>query len=547
MLHSEREAIPDVPCIYFCLPNQDNINRICSDMKSGLYETYYLNFASSISAEKLEMLAQAALESDSVSRIAKVYDQYCNYISVDDYMFHLNMEDSYRSFHDPSIDDFEAQNNVQKIVDALFGVIVTMGVVPIIQCPRGNAAEMIAQKLDSKIREHLSSVDNILDGSSWNRPVLIILDRNIDLSVMVAHSWSYQGLIHDLLKYRLNRVTMEVEENDKSGSKKTVVKSFDLDSSEPFFASKASSPFPKVAVEIQQSVDEIKSTIKRHTSVEEDENDDEVYNRTKHISDFVSSIPELQERKRVLDIHTTIAFGILEEIKARKLDEYYMLEETIMTKPALSHKKDIISMLTSEKGTLVDKIRLFLIYYMSKQNDMSPSEIKEYEEVLDSMGVDKKPFKYLKRIHAFNEVWSTHGTQPSQSGKANDLLKSFRGIFSTSVQYLMPASKDFSVTRIVDSVTELKASEGVDKYLYFDPKFPPNQTPRKNTPFKEAIVFMVGGGNYNEMQNIQDYIKNYNQANTGVAPKKVIYGTTEVLNANDFIEQLSKLSEIVNQ
>lgn len=30
---------------------------------------------------------------------------------------------------------------------------------------------------------------------------------------------------------------------------------------------------------------------------------------------------------------------------------------------------------------------------------------------------------------------------------------------------------------------------------------------RKNTPFKEAIVFTVGGGNYVEYQNLLDYAK----------------------------------------
>jgi hypothetical protein len=54
---------------------------------------------------------------------------------------------------------------------------------------------------------------------------------------------------------------------------------------------------------------------------------------------------------------------------------------------------------------------------------------------------------------------------------------------------------------------ELKNTLGVENYLYFDPKFPPNSAPRKNTPFREAIVFMIGGGNYIEYQNLQEYAK----------------------------------------
>jgi len=41
------------------------------------------------------------------------------------------------------------------IVDSLFSVFTTLGVVPIIRSPRGNAAEHVAEKLDKKIRENI--------------------------------------------------------------------------------------------------------------------------------------------------------------------------------------------------------------------------------------------------------------------------------------------------------------------------------------------------------------------------------------------------------
>lgn len=40
--------------------------------------------------------------------------------------------------------------------------------------------------------------------------VLIILDRNLDLIPMVAHSWSYQALVNDVLEIKLNRVAVDV-------------------------------------------------------------------------------------------------------------------------------------------------------------------------------------------------------------------------------------------------------------------------------------------------------------------------------------------------
>lgn len=40
--------------------------------------------------------------------------------------------------------------------------------------------------------------------------VLVILDRNVDLTSMLSHSWTYQALVHDVLDMKLNRVTVQV-------------------------------------------------------------------------------------------------------------------------------------------------------------------------------------------------------------------------------------------------------------------------------------------------------------------------------------------------
>jgi hypothetical protein len=219
-------------------------------------------------------------------------------------------------------------------------------VIPIIRCPKGDAAELIATKLDAKIREHLSQVGNLLENASWNRPVLIIMDRNIDLSVMVSHSWTYQALIHDMFGLKMNRIKMEVK--DDANPSKSLIKSFDLDCDEPFWAEHAASPFPKVAVEIQTQVKEVQSVINRASGMASTDGSnangdaDSAANaadgtpslRTKDIKDLVTSIPELQEKKKILNMHTTIALEIVDQINKRNIDGFFQLEEAIMMKPS---------------------------------------------------------------------------------------------------------------------------------------------------------------------------------------------------------------------
>lgn len=86
-LHSDRDPIPEVPAIYFCAPNEENLGRIGQDFQSGSYDVYHLNFISPISRQKLEDLASAALQANCVANIHKVsvtvntksHYEVCNY------------------------------------------------------------------------------------------------------------------------------------------------------------------------------------------------------------------------------------------------------------------------------------------------------------------------------------------------------------------------------------------------------------------------------------------------------------------------------------
>lgn len=48
-----------------------------------------------------------------------------------------------------------------------------------------------------------------------------------------------------------------------------------------------------------------------------------------------------------------------------------------------------------------------------------------------------------------------------------------------------------------------------DEYIYLDPKLlkRSDAIPKTRAPFQDAIVFVVGGGNYIEYQNLVDFIK----------------------------------------
>ena len=566
-LHSDRDPITDVPAIYFVMPTDDNIQRICRDLQSQLYENYFLNFISAIPRQKLEDIANATIQHGCVGQVSKVFDQYLNFISLEDDMFTLRHQDresiSYYAINKGDVKDFEMENIMDTLVDSLFSVFVTLGTVPIIRCPRGNAAEMVAEKLDKKLRENLRDArnsfftsDSIQAGQfSFQRPLLVLLDRNLDLATMLHHTWTYQALSHDVLDLKLNRVEIEESTEVRSpggGTRPTKKKkSYDLNPTDTFWEMQKGNPFPTVAEAVQEELDAYRAKeddVKRLKAAMGLEGEDEsalsmLSDNTAKLTSAVNSLPELLEKKRLIDMHTNVATALLEQIKSRKLDLYFETEEKLMSKATLDNLMEIIS--DPEAGTPEDKLRLFVIALICGPTTMSDAQIDQYCVALQGANCDITPIQYIRRWKAYTKLTAA----PSQyGGGGTKTVSMFSNLMSRGSQFVMEGVKNLVIkkhnlpaTRIVDALMEMKTLQDIEDYRYFDPKLlrADSSIPRNKSPFQEAYVFVVGGGNYIEYQNLVDYAK----GKSSTAPKRIVYGCSDLNSATQFLKQLSRLGQ----
>lgn len=84
----------------------------------------------------MEKLAQGAVDGNAAARIARVYDQYSSFTSLESTLFSLGMPDAYVDLNDPTARDTQIEQTVGAVVEGLFCVLATLGVVPIIRCPK---------------------------------------------------------------------------------------------------------------------------------------------------------------------------------------------------------------------------------------------------------------------------------------------------------------------------------------------------------------------------------------------------------------------------
>nr|KAJ3420833.1 Vesicle trafficking between the ER and Golgi [Polyrhizophydium stewartii] len=556
-IYSERDPIPDVPAIYFVEPTADNIKRIANDLSRQLYDSFSINFSSALPRPLLEDLAAAAVSSDSAGLIAQICDQYLNFVSLDHNLFSMQLSNSYQLLNSPSTTEQQIEDLTSKIAASLFSVLVALGTVPIIRCPRGNSAEAVALKLESKLRDHVLNSRSSLfsEGVQLSRPVLVLLDRNVDLTTPLSHTWTYSTLVHDILDMKLNRVSVMVDERGRQ-----VRKNYDVDVSDFFWSRNAGNPFPQVAEDVDAEINKYKEEVDQVTRACGVSSLEEV--DPKNLSSAIKQLPELTLRKKTLDMHMNIATCLFKELRERQLDAFFSMEESI----GKLNKSTILEAIRDPKKSAQDKIRLFLIYYFSVE-EISKEDLAEYESALAQAECSTDAINYAKQVRMYSRMTAVvNAPAPQQSG-SSDLFGTFTSNFSkltdtlqssavsgqigsliSGVKNLLPTRKELVVTRTVDAIMEGAASSLTDDFLYLDPKAARlgaagRQPPKGRVTFQDAIVFVVGGGNYLEYQNLLDYAQMIRTQRPNLVKKRIVYGSTELLTAKAFIEQLEALGK----
>jgi len=568
-LTSERLPVADVPAVYFVEPTEANIKRIAEDLAKGLYESCYVNFASAVPKSLLEELAKGALQGGAAQKVAGVFDRYVSFVSLSPCLFSLNLPAAYATIHSPSIADNTMMQYVERIVDGLLSVLITMRVLPVIRCPPNEAAEMVARRLEERIRELINrggtaaaelfsaavgSAARGGDGPAGSqRPLLCIIDRDVDLVTMLNHTWTYQAMVHDVLGMRLNRLTVPVEGTGDDGAPPKP-KSYDVDEGDSFWAAHAGEPFPAVASAVHESIEEFEK--KRADMSKSSQSDDPSMSLSPDLMGAINALPEMTEKKRIIDMHTNIATALLGEVKARELDRYYELEDQLSSQSMGTSVSQMEQLLSSrQKGTAMDKLRALMVLYLTKPN-ISSAQMQTLLDALQAVGGDASGISYLQHLTSIRNMM-VPTLQPASGGGGGALAGAFGGLaggFASSmmaqtegllaagmkgIKNIVASKKELAICQILEALMEQKQSGLTDNYLYLDPKAPAvgrgGEVPRIRAPFRRAFTFVVGGGNYVELQSLQEWAQ--------ASGRQVVYGATDMVSPTQFVEELSHLGQ----
>jgi len=463
-------------------------------------------------------------------------DQYLNFASLEEDFFSLLLPKCFHKFNDPATHDTEVESTVDSIVNGLFSAVVTLGSVPILRYKAdGGPSQMVAEQLGRRLHDQLKAHPALFsDGQSgFQRPLLVVMERSADLSVMVQHAWSYCALCHDLLDLKLNRVTIQ-EANDAGGPPST--KTYDLHAGDTFWARHIGSAFPTVAEDVDRDLGEYRAKMESINSGNrlDATGDAALADSTRTLASTINQLPELQMKKALIDAHMNIATELLGKIRERSIDSYYALEEAIMEGRSLSREdKATLPTLMEGSGVPEDRLRLLLVLYLHPGIVPEP-EVAAFEATLEAAGANMRALAFLKKMSAWRDMQSgvrerggaasgastTGGRVLSRMMQVADQvgvgsqLQSVGSALANGVRngvrQLLVSRRETPMTRAVTALVENKGGAEDDGFAYLDPKLAPTAgaggASRSRTPYSQAMVFVVGPGNYLEYQNLRQAV-----------------------------------------
>lgn len=478
-------------------------------------------------------------------------------------------------------------------------------------------AELIRVKLENRIKNHLINTKSTQSTQiTQQRPLLILLNRSIDLSSPLKHSSAYNALVDDILGINMNCI-------------KISAKSYDIDRRDWLWRDNSCKPFPCVAECVENSLKSYKNdydkivqttpgiTEEMMNTTNNSAGSTSVGNKSdttnalspEQLKIAINVLPELTERKRLIDSHLQISTKLLEEIKSRDLGNLFHLEEEM----SQLNQQTLLAALSNQKlGNPRDKLRLLIMFYLYNceksgggvggGNNLKSFCLETVGKIQNLSEIDLKAFKFV--VNGSDNENSKRGDHSITKEKDKDDIKSDvtatgsnnntndanNGDFFSklslgnlvssmkNIKSLLPSSavSDSKVTKIIDMayaqattgsttsssyshyqqqhgssslmssfMSQSTASSPVNSPTHgisinlSDPKPSKSSQQQQSTStysIDHVIVLFVGGLTYSEYDNLLEHFGK----NRALQNVSFTIGTTEMLNANTFIDQMAK-------
>ena len=492
------DSIIDLTAIFYISHSNSNtfITHLNDFCKSVLFIHYTLTNSESFADQ---------LSRSSTDNITLLYDTYTHYIVFDLYGMSCPplKQNTMQLLNNQLLMDKQLLTSSIQSISSFY---MTMGVIPLIYTIDNPNCQYIASECHDLFVQwnqeyaHLKSNKStnfydkfeLYSGYGGQRPILLILNRSQDILSFLMHSWSYNVLVHDLLKLNQNQILLQQSLPTATAIPATV----DIDPLDQIWQQHSSNPFPVVAEEIDKQLQQYKVKAQEMMAFAGVSNINDVQldqmSNTAHIKTILTQLPELTQQKHILDNHMHVATGLLNKMQTIQLDKVFEYEETIV-KLTIS---DIVSLMDKQDIRLIDRVRIALLWYLMKKTNYE--DIKKCLEKVNC-GVGCLDYLQTSEQHVKQQTPTVQSDLLGKFGSLGNKLSEnlntagFNSIIN-SVKNLMPFDTTSGIVKITEQViNSLQGGSLPENLIELDPLHQDNQVPFGGYVFPTGVpqVFVI--------------------------------------------------------
>ena len=537
-----REKMPDIMAIYIISLTQENLNFLYEDIKNQIFDNFCINI---ISQDTPQEEGNHNILTNFYQKISNLENNDCIYkisiIPIDLCLYHpkifsLNIKRPYLLLNSPNISDDAYQKYLSQVSNGLFSCLYLMKTYPVVKYHKGFFGDDIIKKIQNHFNYLFKTSQEIKDEfklkKNAKRTLLILLDRDIDLPIMLHHACSFAAMINDYFGISNNSSANKDNKNE--------ILKFEIDPVNDYvWNNKLHEIFVDVGKYVYEEFKKYYKDMDYLDKVNKPKDMEELENESKQLA---KSIETLRDKKIIGNILSQES-KIFEQLNTiqnnKKLDKIFAIECDLLKKREKINenlKTDLMKLLNNyrdNEDTREDIYRLSLLYYLCNSKNITNEELKRLEPYI----INKNAMNYIKKKIDETSLRESNNMNMSDELRRNNsmIMKGLYSAFNafSSISNLMSIEQP-SVS--ADLIDKLIKNQSIPNWVTYDFLSRNIEKDGGNNSYNNIICFFIGGGSFGEYEYIYDLLNQgfYN----------IYYGTDYMYRPLEFVQDLEDLGKI---
>lgn len=342
--------------VVFVQPNRTNIELLVREVQNPKFSEYHIYFSNSVAPELLTRLGKA----DVKEVVKQVQEFYCDFLPVNDDLFHVGASNSLLLSSPPGR-TLDRASTFDKNLNGLTAALLALKLKP--TRIRYQGASELARNLALKLQQRTTDPELFQFGGAHDALVLI-LDRRDDPMTPLLTQWTYQAMVHELLGINNNRVDLSRAPGVKKDMHEVVLAA----AQDTFFSTNRLANFGDLGVAVKDMLDEYQKRVRtneRITSIED-------------MQAFVERFPAFRQRSISVAKHVALIGELARLTDDFKLFDLSELEQDMAcNSDHTAHHKRLMEVIQRPQTQVGDLLRLVLIYLLRYESYGEANALKQ--------------------------------------------------------------------------------------------------------------------------------------------------------------------------